>query len=82
MLWLAEYIDELVQANATGAKKLCEGTFLNPGSWGAALLAAGTALSAVKHILDGQSGTETWPTRWSAPLAITRSPIVQMVTAF
>ncbi|KAF8719634.1 hypothetical protein HU200_024375 [Digitaria exilis] len=49
----SEYIDELVQANATGAKKLCEGTFLNPGSWGAALLAAGTTLSAVKHILDG-----------------------------
>ncbi|OEL18529.1 Histone deacetylase 8 [Dichanthelium oligosanthes] len=48
-----EYIEELVQANATGAKKLCEGTFLNPGSWGAALLAAGTTLSAVKHILDG-----------------------------
>ncbi|CAN6337472.1 unnamed protein product [Urochloa humidicola] len=49
----SEYIDELVQANATGAKKFCEGTFLNPGSWGAALLAAGTTLSAVKHILDG-----------------------------
>ncbi|XP_047095137.1 histone deacetylase 8-like isoform X2 [Lolium rigidum] len=48
-----EYIDELVQANATGAKKLCEGTFLNPGSWGAALLAAGTTLSAARHILDG-----------------------------
>jgi acetoin utilization deacetylase AcuC-like enzyme len=50
---LAEYIEELLQANATGAKKLCEGTFLNPGSWGAALLAAGTTISAVKHILDG-----------------------------
>lgn len=48
-----EYIDELVQANASGAKKLCEGTFLNPGSWGAALLAAGTTLSAMRHILDG-----------------------------
>jgi len=49
-----EYIEELVQLNATGAKKLCEGTFLNPGSWGAALLAAGTTLSAAKHILDGR----------------------------
>ncbi|KAM0871421.1 hypothetical protein ACQ4PT_039401 [Festuca glaucescens] len=48
-----EYIDELVQANASGAKKFCEGTFLNPGSWGAALLAAGTTLSAARHILDG-----------------------------
>jgi acetoin utilization deacetylase AcuC-like enzyme len=32
---------------------LCAGTFLNPGSWDAALLAAGTTLSAMKHILDG-----------------------------
>ncbi|VAH19621.1 unnamed protein product [Triticum turgidum subsp. durum] len=48
-----EYIEELVQANASGPKKLCEGTFLNPGSWGAALLAAGTTLSAMRHILDG-----------------------------
>ncbi|KAF6984914.1 hypothetical protein CFC21_002858 [Triticum aestivum] len=48
-----EYIEELVQANASGPKKLCEGTFLNSGSWGAALLAAGTTLSAVRHILDG-----------------------------
>jgi acetoin utilization deacetylase AcuC-like enzyme len=54
-LWFEEYIEELVQTNATGAKKkLCEGTFLNPGSWGAALLAAGTTLSSAKHILDGQ----------------------------
>lgn len=48
-----EYIDELVQANAKGATKLCASTFLNPGSWGAALLAAGTTLSAARHILDG-----------------------------
>jgi acetoin utilization deacetylase AcuC-like enzyme len=52
-LWLTEYVEELVQANAAGAKKLCEGTFLNPGSWGAALLAAGTTLAAMRHILDG-----------------------------
>ncbi|XP_072966187.1 histone deacetylase 8 [Typha angustifolia] len=48
-----EYIEELVQANAGGSKQLCAGTFLNPGSWGAALLSAGTTLSAMKHILDG-----------------------------
>ncbi|KAL9322630.1 hypothetical protein ACSQ67_010683 [Phaseolus vulgaris] len=34
-------------------KVLCAGTFLNPGSWDAALLAAGTTLSAMKHLLDG-----------------------------
>lgn len=48
-----EYINELVQADRDGGKELCSGTFLNPGSWDAALLAAGTALSAMKHILDG-----------------------------
>ncbi|MQL84726.1 hypothetical protein Taro_017238 [Colocasia esculenta] len=48
-----EYVEELVQANVGGGKKLCEGTFLNPGSWGAALIAAGTTLSAMKYILDG-----------------------------
>lgn len=33
---------------------MCSGTFLNPGSWDAALLAAGTTISAMQHILDGQ----------------------------
>lgn len=32
---------------------ICCGTFLNPGSWEAALLAAGTTLSAMKYLLDG-----------------------------
>lgn len=32
---------------------ICSGTFLNPGSWEAALLAAGTTLSAMKYVLDG-----------------------------
>lgn len=32
---------------------LCHGTFLNPGSWDTSLLAAGTTLLAMKHILDG-----------------------------
>lgn len=32
---------------------MCSGTFLNPGSWEAARLAAGTTLSAMKYILDG-----------------------------
>lgn len=48
-----EYIDELVEADKQGGKMICAGTFLNPGSWDAALLAAGTTLSAMKHILDG-----------------------------
>lgn len=32
---------------------LCAGTFLKPGSWDAAVQAAGTTISAMKHILDG-----------------------------
>lgn len=47
-------MEELVQADAEGPTKLCEGTFLNPGSWSAALIAAGTTLSAMKHLLDGK----------------------------
>ncbi|BAF17582.1 Os05g0440300 [Oryza sativa Japonica Group] len=49
--------EELVQADSAGANnnKICECTFLNPGSWDAALLAAGTTLSAMKHILDGHA---------------------------
>ncbi|KAK4375835.1 hypothetical protein RND71_006512 [Anisodus tanguticus] len=48
-----EYINELIEADRTGGKELCGGTFLNPGSWDAALLAAGSTLSAMKHIIDG-----------------------------
>ncbi|EPS72412.1 histone deacetylase superfamily [Genlisea aurea] len=48
-----EYIDELIEADKSGGKMLCAGTFLNPGSWEAALLATGTTLSAMKYILDG-----------------------------
>ncbi|ONK57119.1 uncharacterized protein A4U43_C10F16810 [Asparagus officinalis] len=47
-----EYIEELVQANRSRGKEICAGTFLNPGSWDACLLAAGTTLLAMKHILD------------------------------
>ncbi|XP_052179222.1 histone deacetylase 8 isoform X2 [Diospyros lotus] len=36
-----------------GGKELCAGTFMNPGSWDAALLATGTTISAMKHILNG-----------------------------
>lgn len=50
---LLGYVNELVEADRNGGKIICAGTFLNPGSWDAALLAAGTALSAMKHILDG-----------------------------
>ncbi|GMN65795.1 hypothetical protein TIFTF001_034872 [Ficus carica] len=48
-----EYINELVEADKQGGKTLCAGTFLNPGSLDAALLAAGTTLSAMKYVLDG-----------------------------
>ncbi|KAL6005475.1 Histone deacetylase 8 [Asimina triloba] len=50
-----EYIDVLVQANAAGGTTLCQGTILNPGSWDASLLAAGTTLAAMQHILDGKA---------------------------
>lgn len=43
----------MVEADKEGGKTLCTGTFLNPGSWDAALLAAGTTLSSMKHLLDG-----------------------------
>ncbi|KAL5709140.1 Histone deacetylase 8 [Ranunculus cassubicifolius] len=48
-----EYIDELIEADKAGGKTFCAGTVLNPGSWSAILLAAGTTLAAMKHILDG-----------------------------
>ncbi|WOK96468.1 histone deacetylase 8 [Canna indica] len=48
----SDYVEELVQANVAGHKDLGGGTFMNAGSWGAALLAAGTTISAMKHILD------------------------------
>ncbi|KAL6575721.1 Histone deacetylase 8 [Orobanche hederae] len=52
-----EYVNELVEADKNNwiKKIICPGTFLNPGSWAAALLAAGTTLSAMKHILDGHA---------------------------
>lgn len=53
MLHFSEYINKLVEADRTGQSIICDGTFLNPGSWDAALLAAGTTLSAMKHILNG-----------------------------
>ncbi|KAG0495370.1 hypothetical protein HPP92_000060 [Vanilla planifolia] len=49
----SEYISELVQADENGGKELCSGTFLNPGSWFACLLAAGSTLSAMKYVLEG-----------------------------
>ncbi|XP_052179213.1 histone deacetylase 8 isoform X1 [Diospyros lotus] len=48
-----EYVNELVEADRNGGKELCAGTFMNPGSWDAALLATGTTISAMKHILNG-----------------------------
>ncbi|KAG9129004.1 hypothetical protein Leryth_014764 [Lithospermum erythrorhizon] len=49
-----EYINELLETDKSGAKEICHGTFLNSGSWDAALLAAGTAILAMKHILEGK----------------------------
>lgn len=49
-----DYVNELVEADKNGGKVMCCGTFLNPGSWDASLLAAGTTLSAMKHVLEGQ----------------------------
>ncbi|KAK1411489.1 hypothetical protein QVD17_38038 [Tagetes erecta] len=48
-----EYINSLLEADKNGGKMICSGTFLNIGSLKAALLAAGTTLSAIKYILDG-----------------------------
>ncbi|KAK9122897.1 hypothetical protein Sjap_012499 [Stephania japonica] len=48
-----EYVNELVKGDEDGGKEFCAGTVLNPGSWDAALIAAGTTLSAMKHIIDG-----------------------------
>lgn len=50
---MPEYINQLLEADAAGGKTMCAGTILNPGSWDCALLAAGTTLLAMKHILDG-----------------------------
>lgn len=50
---IPEYVEELVQVSGAGGRELCAGTFLNSGSWDACLLAAGTTLSAMKHLLDG-----------------------------
>eukprot|EP00897_Mesotaenium_endlicherianum_P001202 jgi/Mesen1/1109/ME000123S00286 len=50
-----KYIAELVEADASGAGKLlCAGTQLNPGSWQAALLAAGTAMAAMEFVLRAE----------------------------
>ncbi|XP_076923964.1 histone deacetylase 8-like [Bidens hawaiensis] len=46
------YINSLLEADKAGGKTICTGTFLNIGSWNAALLAAGTTISAMKCILD------------------------------
>jgi acetoin utilization deacetylase AcuC-like enzyme len=43
----------LAKASTAGGKTLCHGTCLNPGSWEAALLAAGTTLEAMRYNLDG-----------------------------
>ncbi|KAG7591155.1 Histone deacetylase domain [Arabidopsis thaliana x Arabidopsis arenosa] len=53
MFHTSEYIDDLVEADKSGERhEIAAGTFMSPGSWEAALLAAGTTLSAMQHILD------------------------------
>ncbi|KAL2631944.1 hypothetical protein R1flu_016630 [Riccia fluitans] len=48
------YIRDLLDANKAGGGKIfCEGTQLNPGSWKATLLAAGTTLMAMRYIVEG-----------------------------
>lgn len=49
----AEYVKELVAADAAGGKFMCGGTQLNPGSWKAALLAAGSTQQAMQYLLNG-----------------------------
>ncbi|KAK6926515.1 Histone deacetylase domain [Dillenia turbinata] len=49
----SDYVNQLVDADKSGGRIMCSGTFLNPGSWNSALLAAGTTLSSMKHILNG-----------------------------
>lgn len=42
-----------MEADKSGERReIAAGTFMSPGSWEAALLAAGTTLSAMQHILD------------------------------
>uniref|UniRef100_A0A0D6R4D4 Histone deacetylase domain-containing protein n=1 Tax=Araucaria cunninghamii TaxID=56994 RepID=A0A0D6R4D4_ARACU len=48
-----EYVKMLIEVDAAGGKTLCYATRLNPGSWEAALLAAGTTLEAMQYILEG-----------------------------
>lgn len=49
-----EYVEELVRADAAGGAVICPGTQLKPGSWQAALLAAGTAMEAMRSVLAGE----------------------------
>lgn len=50
-----DYVKELIDADAQGGKIFCSGTKFNPGSWNAALLAAGTTLQAMQSIIAGES---------------------------
>ncbi|EFJ08230.1 hypothetical protein SELMODRAFT_185423 [Selaginella moellendorffii] len=51
-----DYIQKLIDADKAGGTTIfAPGTCFNPGSWEAALLAAGSTLDAVKHVLEGKS---------------------------
>lgn len=52
-------MQEVVDVDAAGGKILCPGTRLSPGSWAAALLAAGSTQAAMmQYLVDGQ---REWP---------------------
>lgn len=50
-----EYLDKIDVFDQNGGGELCSGTFINMGSLDAAVLAAGTTMSAMKYILDGHA---------------------------
>ncbi|VVA90497.1 unnamed protein product [Arabis nemorensis] len=53
MFHTSEYIKKLMEADKSGERcEIAAGTFMSSCSWEAALLAAGTTISAMQHILD------------------------------
>ncbi|CAN8311775.1 unnamed protein product [Cochlearia groenlandica] len=54
MFHTSDYIKKLIEADKSGERQeIALGTFMSLGSWEAALIAAGTTLSAMQHVLDG-----------------------------
>jgi acetoin utilization deacetylase AcuC-like enzyme len=48
------HFEELEKAEAEGGRRFSEGTVMAPGSFACILASAGTALSAMQHLLDGK----------------------------